>query len=505
MKIETMIKKIFLTSVVILISLLSFKTFAQEERKLIEEKELKKFNSHHRVTVTHVEYANGSKIPAGSPIEIPLGGTVDLKISVLVFNATSVFQGYSQLLYKKSQNKSWSNLGTAIYRPNSFMTNWVREFKITLTSNMFEQGQTGYLSAKFGTNHGNQWVGENSYKVIIGSPTPVSKNVICCDQTLEFDEIPATLTGTGPVNGNENYTYNWGVRTKYFGDNDYGTWVRIGNIVSSDVNQNLKFTRSHNDVTDKPYYIQYRRYAHSSRTGKSSYSNIITIKQNPDNLGIRNNTISTISGSKFFNGSAPAGGSGVYTYQWYFTFECPSQNDAHAYNEPITGATAKNYSVSFPWFDSFSCKENVFFHRLTKDSGGKTQYTNSINIYGDDISVYFSNRSASTDTKKKKILELSIKSTVNTPERKVVDENFNVFVDNSSEKLIVKSRITESTNLTISLTSILDGRTYKVFEDKVKKGDWKFEWDRTKGVRKGIYVCRMVNNGKIFTKKIIIK
>ncbi|KAB1158377.1 hypothetical protein F7018_09375 [Tenacibaculum aiptasiae] len=338
-----------------------------------------------------------------------------------------------------------------------------------------------------------------SNQVLITVEIPLANNVICCDQTLNYDEIPATLTGTIPGDGSGDFVYDWDSRTKFPGKSDYGIWTNtVGN------SKDYVFKRALPDYAAEPYYVQYRRHAYSVKTGRSSFSNIITIKQNPDNKGIRNNSISTSSGSGVFNGTTPTGGSGSYTYQWYFTIECAADH-IYAYNEPIPGATSKDHTVTMPWVSSSPCKETLFFHRLTTDSEGRTQYSNSINMSGGDSSDYFGK--SSSKSSKKQIVSHSQNETelLDIPEIIEGKKDFNLLVDNLTEQIKIKSNFKKDTNLNISLVSIIDGKKSTVYEGKVKKGNWNFEYNTTKGINKGIYVCRIIYDGEVFSKKIIIR
>ena len=93
-----------------------------------------------------------------------------------------------------------------------------------------------------------------------------------------------------------------------------------------------------------------------------------------------------------FTGSTPNGGNGNYTYQWYYTQECPGNPTwGSIYNEPITlpGSNSQNFTVPQSWIDNSPCMQTTFFIRAVIDSDGNSRGSNLLNIFGDDGASYF--------------------------------------------------------------------------------------------------------------------
>ena len=88
--------------------------------------------------------------------------------------------------------------------------------------------------------------------VTITVETPLSNNTICCSQTLEYEE-GTIITGSTPVGGDGNYKYEWHNRYKMPGEDEYSVWLG-----ASGLNPPKDLSISLRDVTDEPYYVQYR-------------------------------------------------------------------------------------------------------------------------------------------------------------------------------------------------------------------------------------------------------
>jgi len=174
------------------------------------------------------------------------------------------------------------------------------------------------------------------------------------DQTLCYNGDPSIITsGTLPTGGDASWTYLWEYQS-----NCAGGWIGIAGATSStyDPPANQTETRC------------YRRV--EINTCGTLYSNTVTITVIPEITG---NTISSdqiiCSGSSpaQLAGPIPAGGSGVYTYQW--------QSSTTAATGPFTnisGANNQNYSPA-------ALTQTTYFRRVVT-SGVCTSQSNAVTV-----------------------------------------------------------------------------------------------------------------------------
>jgi gliding motility-associated-like protein len=156
--------------------------------------------------------------------------------------------------------------------------------------------------------------------VTITITPPITVNTIGSDQTFCSSGTPTTLTGAVPTGGNGTFGYQWESSLDAF------NWSPIGGA------SGLSYAPGNLTVT-----TYYHRIATSGSCTLTS--NMVTITIVPSITG---NTISadqTFCGSgdpTLLVGSAPAGGTGTYGYQWM------SSTDNVTFT-PIGGAISQNY------------------------------------------------------------------------------------------------------------------------------------------------------------------
>ena len=170
----------------------------------------------------------------------------------------------------------------------------------------------------------------------------LTAGTISGDQAFCSSGDPAVITGTTPTGGNGTYAYQWQSST------DNATFTNITAATSASYDPQT--------ITQTTYY---RRVVNSTGSSCSAAtSNIVTVTVNPTL------TAGTISGDQTFCTSgdpaaftqtAPAGGSGVYTYQWQSSTNNTTFTD-------ITGATSSTYDAS-------SISQTMYYRRVVSSTG----------------------------------------------------------------------------------------------------------------------------------------
>ena len=172
---------------------------------------------------------------------------------------------------------------------------------------------------------------DTSAQVLLSSIPAIENNTISADQTVCQDSVPDPLLGDIPAGGDgNNYTYLWEDSTRA------GTWNLIAGANLEDYNPPA--------MSDTTWY---RRIILSSVCDDTS--NVVVINVHPT---IMNNTISTLSGAvdtticsdqlpNVLAGEAPAGGSGIYIFEWELSTDqeaswspAPGANNMSDYTPP---------------------------------------------------------------------------------------------------------------------------------------------------------------------------
>lgn len=152
----------------------------------------------------------------------------------------------------------------------------------------------------------------------------IANNTIAAPQTICSGSTPAQLTGTLPTGGNGTYTYQWQSSTAGVG----GPFSDVSGATSQNYQPGA--------LTQNTWY---QRIVNSGPC--SSISGTVAITVTP---AIANNTIAApqtiCSGNTpaLLTGSAPTGGTGVYTYQW----QSSTAGVGGPYSD-IVGATNQDY------------------------------------------------------------------------------------------------------------------------------------------------------------------
>jgi gliding motility-associated-like protein len=184
---------------------------------------------------------------------------------------------------------------------------------------------------------------------------PLASNTITADQTICTGTVPSTLIGSTPSGGDGNYTYQWESSTL--------SAVSGFSPVAGATAQNY----APGVLTQTTWF---RRTVSAGPCAQSS-SNTIEITVNP---GVANNLIasdqSVCSGNipSPLTGSLPAGGSGVYAYQWE-----SSVTSASAGFSPIAGATGQDYSPA-------ALSQTTWYRRVVTSGSGSCSSSTSFTV-----------------------------------------------------------------------------------------------------------------------------
>jgi gliding motility-associated-like protein len=209
-------------------------------------------------------------------------------------------------------------------------------------------------------------------------PVLTGNTILPPDQTIGYDSIPGTLTGSLPINGSGSYIYLWQYKTKG------QPW-----LIASGLNNAQNYSPA--KLTDTTWY---RRVVNSSACHDTSNIRVINVHKT-----IINNSIAFASGAvedticngaspAIFKGSIPSGGSAIpgdYTFQWY-----SSLNNV-TWSPVTTGGTTQDYqsgtlSAGSIWFKRYVSSPAI--------SPTSTSKSNSIKI---TILPLISNKDISAD------------------------------------------------------------------------------------------------------------
>ncbi|MCF8223525.1 MAG: gliding motility-associated C-terminal domain-containing protein [Bacteroidales bacterium] len=166
---------------------------------------------------------------------------------------------------------------------------------------------------------------DSSSQLLLTSLPVIGDNNISSDQSICENEIPAQLAGDPPVGGDgSNYTYIWEDSTRT------GSWSLIAGADQQNYQPDA--------LVDTTWY---RRIIISSACDDTS--NVIVVNVTP---AILNNSISTIEGDvdtticsgqvpNALKGEAPAGGDGIYIYEWQSSADQVSWSAAAGINDQV--------------------------------------------------------------------------------------------------------------------------------------------------------------------------
>lgn len=146
----------------------------------------------------------------------------------------------------------------------------------------------------------------------------ITNNTIASNQTICSGQSASQITGSMPAGGNNSYVYQWEQSS------DSLTWVPASGTNSL---QNY----SPGSVASTIYF---RRIV-SSSTCTSAISNVVKITVQPvlaNNSISSSQTICADQTPSTFLGTAPTGGSGLYTYTWEQSYDLLSWSPANGFN-----------------------------------------------------------------------------------------------------------------------------------------------------------------------------
>jgi gliding motility-associated-like protein len=181
-----------------------------------------------------------------------------------------------------TDNSTWSNIGGAIFINYSPPTPVVNTYYRRIVS-------------------GSLCAASTSTSSFISILPTITGNIIGSNQTICNGTAPATLTGSIPSGGNGIYSYQWQSSSNN----------SIWNSIPGEIGINYSPPILNN-------VAYYRRVGSSSNcSGVNSNAIVVTVQGGiTNNQIISNQTICAGSTPTQFFGSFPAGGTGVYTYQW---------------------------------------------------------------------------------------------------------------------------------------------------------------------------------------------
>lgn len=167
---------------------------------------------------------------------------------------------------------------------------------------------------------------------------PLSNNTVTAPATVTFcgNGDPAVITGSTPTGGDNTYAYQWQSST----DNTNWNDINGANVIDYDPPA----------ISITTYY---RRSLTSGSCGTASYSNVVTITVQPP---LSANTITAPATTTFcgngdatlITGSTPAGGNGVYVFQWQRSTDSTNWTDIGgaagiSYDPPSAGVGTVYY------------------------------------------------------------------------------------------------------------------------------------------------------------------
>lgn len=189
---------------------------------------------------------------------------------------------YTYQWQTSSDNSNWSNIVGANFSSYSPPTPFVNTYYRRIVS-------------------GSLCPASTSSSVFISILPTITSNIVGSGQTICNGTAPSTLTGSVPLGGNGIYAYQW--------------QSSANNSVWNNITGEIGINYSPPILNNVAYY---RRVASSSNcAGVNSNAIVITVQGGiTNNQIISNQTICAGSTPTQFFGSFPAGGTGVYTYQW---------------------------------------------------------------------------------------------------------------------------------------------------------------------------------------------
>lgn len=129
----------------------------------------------------------------------------------------------------------------------------------------------------------------------------ISNNLIGNDQTICEGTVPVAFTGAVPNGGNGGFVYMWESSP------DNNTWIPIGSSNTAGYGPGAQISTSY-----------FRRVVNSGTCIPNTSTSVrVLVEMNLSNNNISSNqTICAGNTPAQFNGTSPAGGTGVYTYSW---------------------------------------------------------------------------------------------------------------------------------------------------------------------------------------------
>jgi hypothetical protein len=214
---------------------------------------------------------------------------------------------------------------------------------------------SGSVTLTFWTEDSTGPCGKDSDQLILTINPLIANNTIAADQSICTITAPNLLTGSAPTGGNGTYTYLWERST---------TGPSSNFSAASGTNNTINYT--------PPVLKQTRWYRRTVTSGGcSSTTTAIQITVSPV---ISNNVISSaqcISSGGIpatFTGSAPAGGSGTYTYLW----EISTTSDLSGFS----AASGTNNTINY----NPPALTQTTWYRRTVNSGGCSNISDAIKM-----------------------------------------------------------------------------------------------------------------------------
>lgn len=217
---------------------------------------------------------------------------------------------YSYQWQTSTDNSTWGNIAGA---------NFVNYSPPTPTGNTYYRRIVS----------GSLCAASTSSSVFISILPTITGNIVGGNQTICNGTAPATLTGSIPLGGNGLYSYQWQSSSN--------------NTVWNNIIGEVGVNYSPPILNNVAYF---RRVASSSNcAGVNSNGVVVNVQGGiTNNQIISNQTICSGSSPAQFFGSFPAGGTGVYTYQWLSSTDnstwvtIPSTNTLN-YSSGVLGST----------------------------------------------------------------------------------------------------------------------------------------------------------------------
>lgn len=182
----------------------------------------------------------------------------------------------------------------------------------------------------------------------------LSGNTLGNAQTVCAGSVPSTFTGTLPSGGEGNYTYTWQTSP------DNNTWVTLPGETS--------LTYTSGPVVAATYY---RRVVTSGSCPILPSNGVLVLVQ----LGISNNNIGTNQSiceglvPSLLTGAIPAGGNGIYTYEW----ESSPDN--------ITWLPASGVSNNIDYLPTNAITSTTYYRRSVNSGVCANSISNTVRLF----------------------------------------------------------------------------------------------------------------------------